>query len=764
MRGGKGAGGCATPPSVPDWADPPLSQPLHMRLHFRPGVLRLPLVLYALFSPFTLAAQDTSPDSLNARVLPEGAVVRLDGVLSEEFWDGVPVLDDLRQREPLSGEVPSERTEVRITFDDEAMYVGIVAFDRTPDDIVARVRQRDRIMSGEGFGISFEGDDVVSVVFDPFLDRRNGMLFATNPNGAQFDALLSNDGDEINSDWRGVWEVSVARSDEGWSAEFAIPWSTLRYPADSSRGWGFNVARMIQAEKEEVMWRSWELERAGFHRIGKAGRLTGLTGLPRPTMTVEVKPYALGGVRWTRPETGGDLMDETDAEVGIDLKSEVRPGLVLDLTVNTDFAQVEADDQQVNLTRFNLFFPEKREFFLENAGLFEFGQGGFGPPPFLMFFSRRIGITEAGPVPIVAGGRLTGRVGGQTVGLLSVATDGDAESAGEFFNVARIKRDVGESDYIGAMITDRRGDGPGNTVVGVDSRVLVTPTLLAEGFVARSFTEGVGGEGTALSAGLNYTTDLWGGFARFLQVGEGTEAASGFVSRTDYRNANFNLRRSFRPEILGLRKVDFRFGGSYATAVDGRFQERNGSVTANLSFLSGDYLTASVERGAEEVDEGFELADVLPVPNARYSTDEWSMRGSTAGSRIWSVEASVAGGDIYGGDLLRYGGSVTLAPVPALSFTTGFDRNHVELPSGELTADVTTLRLTWAFSTRITTNALIQYNSLADQLLSNVRFNFIHRPGSDLYLVFTEDRLDGPSGWTTQDRGFVVKLTYLMRL
>lgn len=732
---------------------------------FRSGVPRLLFASCVLVSPSAVSAQQPAQtDSLVAAPLPAGAAVTLDGRLDEAFWADVPLLDDLRQAEPASGEVPVEATQVRIAYDDDALYIGIVAADRTPGDIVARIRQRDRIMSGEGFGISFAGDDAVAVVFDPFLDRRNGMVFATNPNGAQFDALISNDGDEINSDWRGVWEVQARRGDDGWSAEFAIPWSTLRYPADSSRGWGFNVARMIQAEKQETMWRSWERQRAGFHRIGRAGRLTGLESLPRPTMTVEVKPYALGATRWTRPDDASGLVDDMEGEVGVDLKTEVRPGLVLDLTVNTDFAQVEVDDQQVNLTRFNLFFPEKRDFFLENAGLFDFSAGGFGPPPFLMFFSRRIGISEAGPVPIVAGGRLTGRVGGQTVGLLSVATDGSAESQGEFFNVARIKRDIGDSDYIGAMVTDRRGDGPGNTVVGVDTRMLVHPTLLAEALVARSFTEGVGGEGTAAALGFNFTTDLWGGFARFLQVGEGTQASSGFVSRTDYRNVNMNVRRSFRPSFLGLRKVDFRLGGNYASTVDGRFQERGSSLSTNLNFLSGDFLSASVDVGAEQVDEGFELAGELPVPNGRYDTRELSLRGNTADSRIWSIEGNAAVGELFGGDLVRYGAALTLAPTPALSFTTGFDRNEVELASGEFTADVTTLRLTWAFSTRMTTNALIQYNSLSDELLSNVRFNFIHRPGSDLYLVFTEERVEGADGWRTEDRGFVVKLTYLMRL
>ncbi len=703
-------------------------------------------------------------DSLPALRMPSGAVVHLDGLADESFWADAPVLSQLMQREPLEGVPATERTEVRVAYDDDALYIAVTAFDSQPDAIVARIRQRDRILSGRGFGLTFAGDDAVAVVLDPFLDRRSGILFATNANGAQFDALLTDEGDEINIDWQAVWDVASARIDEGWSAEFAIPWRTLRYPSDSGQGWGFNVARVIQRENEQVLWRAWEREGGGFEKVSRAGRLTGLVDLPRPGTNLEVKPYALGGLRWTRNQATGALVRDATSDFGFDLKSEIRPGLVLDLTANTDFAQVEVDDQQVNLTRFNLFFPEKRDFFLENAGLFEFGQTGFfGPPPFLMFFSRRIGIGGEGPVPILGGGRLTGRMGGQTVGLLSVVTDEAGGEEREVFNVARLKRDVGEASYLGGMVTDRRGNGPTNTVVGFDGRFVLHPTVIAEGFVARTFTEGVGGEGTAAMFGLNVTTDRWGGFLQLLQVGEGTRAGSGFVARTDIRNSQLNLRRSIRPGVFGIRKVDFRVNGQYQSTVDGRFQDREFGLSMGPNWDAGDNFSLGFTRGAEQVDRSFVLADSVPVAAARYDTDEWSFRGSTGGRRMWSLSANLRGGDLYGGDLLRYGGTFTLAPTPSFAFTAGFDRNDVELAGGAFTADVTSLRFTWALSTRVTTNALFQYNGLTDQLLTNVRFNFIHRPGSDLYLVFTEDREREDDVWRTEDRGMVVKLTYLVR-
>ncbi len=726
----------------------------------------------ALGGPLPLVAQGQIPigiDSVGALRVDDQAEFDFDGVLSEPFWERAEVLSDLRQREPLEGVPATERTEVRLAYDDNALYVGVLAFDRQPDAVVARIRQRDRIMSASGFGLSFQGDDAVAFILDPFLDRRSGILFATNPNGAQFDALITDEGAEINADWRGVWEVRATRTSEGWSAEFSIPWRTLRYPPDASAGWGLNVARVIQRENEQLLWQAWDREGGGFERMSQAGRLTGLEGLPRPRTNIEVKPYSLGGLRWTRADTGDPglpppLDRDPSGDVGVDLKSEVRPGLVLDLTVNTDFAQVEVDDQQVNLTRFSLFFPEKREFFLENAGIFEFGQQGFfGPPPFLAFFSRRIGIGAGGAVPILGGGRLTGRIGSQTVGFLSVATDEFGSRGREVFNVGRVKRDVGEANYIGAILTDRRGDGPANTVAGVDARVVIRPTLIADGFLARTFTEGAGGEGTTAYTSLNYTTDLWGGFFQGLQVAPGARANSGFIARTDFRSVQLNLRRSFRPGFLGIRKVDFRVNGRYDSTVDGRFQGREVGLSMGPQWDTGDSFNVSWNRGAEQIDDDFVLADSLPVPAGLYDDGQWSIRGSTGGRRPWSLSMNVSGSDFNGGDLLRFGGSVSLAPTPSVAFTAGFDRNDVRLPSGAFTADVTSLRFTWALTTEITTNALIQYNGLADEVLTNVRFNFIHRPGSDLFVVLTEDRLREGAVWRTEDRGLVVKLTYLMR-
>ncbi len=722
------------------------------------------LAVCAATVPARATAQDASVRALRLSE-EEAARFRLDGALGEDFWQRAEAVGQLRQQEPVSGAPASERTEVRMAYDQGTLYVGVMAFDSEPDRVVARILQRDRVMTA-GFpnGVAPAGDDVVALVLDPFHDQRNGVILATNPNGAEFDALITDEGKEINIDWRGIWEVAAQRTSEGWSAEFAIPFRSLRYPDSSGeRPWGLNVYRMIRRKNEQVLWQSWSRDGGGFHRISQAGDLMGLHDLPRTGLNVEVKPFALGG-RTQAPDASGGLQGSGELDAGLDVKAELRPGLVMDLTANTDFAQVEVDDQQVNLTRFSLFYPEKRDFFLENSGIFEFGVPGFfETPPYLMFFSRNIGIDEDGEVPILGGGRLTGRVGGQTVGLLSVRT-GDAHGrSGESFNVLRMKRDVGQSAYLGAMLTDRRGEGPRNTVVGLDGQVYVHPTTVVSGFFTNSFTEGPGGDDPAYQVAADFTGDVWGGYFQYFAVHPEATASSGFITRTDLQRTQLVGRRTFRPAWLGLRKMDLRISNQYQATTSGRFQDWSSGPFLIIEWNSGDSGDIRASLGESEVDLGFPLAGRVDVPAARYRADNVSASFTSSPSRPWAASASVSGSRFFGGDLRSAGGSFTLTPNPSLSVTAGINRSHVDLPGGSFTSNITTLRATYAFSTRMTLDALVQHNSLDDALVTNVRFNFIHRPGSDLFLVFTEARGVEGELWDLADRGLVAKVTYLMR-
>jgi hypothetical protein len=704
-----------------------------------------------------------------------GLRVDLDGRVTEVVWQRATVITGFRQRDPDEGESASERTEVRMAYDDRALYVAVVAYDSQPDEVVSRLMQRDKVLVPDGFGnggLQPASDDAFAILLDPFHDHRNGVVFATNPNGAEFEALLTDEGGGINVDWRGVWEVAGTRTDEGWSAEFAIPWRTLRYPDASDEPWGINFMRVIRRKNETSMWQSWEREGGGLQRVSRAGHLPGLTDLPRQGLNVEAKPYVLGARR-QEVDDAGVVSSSTEPAVGLDLKSEVVPGLLLDLTVNTDFAQVEVDDAQVNLTRFNLFFPEKRDFFLENSGVFDFGipSDPLSPPPYQMFFSRRVGISDDGEVPILGGARLTGRLGAQSVGFMSVATDAvpatfDTEAVErELFSVARIKRDVGESNYVGAMVVDRRGNEPTNTVAGVDGQFVIGRAWVGSFFGSRSFTEGEGGDDISYALRYQYFGEKWSSLLTHYGVGPGAQAGAGFITRTDYRKTEAYNGPVWRPDAFGLRQIQLFVGGAYASTMsDNRMQDWNVGYFMSNTWESSDQLTFFMNVAETVIDEEFDLSDDVIVPQGRYDNDHLGWFANTSSARVISVGSNGFISKFYDGSLVTLSTTLTAAFSSRLSVTPGFARNIVDVPGGDFIADVTSLRAAYAFSTRLLLNGLLQYNSLDSDFSTNIRLNYVHRPGSDLFIVFTENRGGDDFVWSRlSDRGLVAKLTYLIR-
>lgn len=705
------------------------------------------------------------------RLDPEaGERVRLDGRLDEAAWARAPAASGFRQREPREGAPATEPTEVRVLYDGRALYIGILARDGTPEAVVGRTRQRDRLMDRGFRSLSFQEDDGVAILLDAFHDHRNAVVFAVNPLGAKFDALVTDEGREVNVDWRGVWSAAAVRTDEGWSAELEVPFRSLRYPeVREAQTWGLNVLRLIRHRNEEVLWSAWSRTNEGFLKVSRAGHLTGLAELPRGGLNLELKPYALaGGVREV-PE-GADApspaTDDWDGQVdlGADLKYELRPGLVLDLTVNPDFAQVEADDEQVNLTRFSLFFPEKRDFFLENAGIFEFGVRGFGgPPPFLLFFSRRIGIEEGREVPVLGGLRLSGRAGRQTVGLLNVVTDAVDGLPAANHAVGRVQRDVGASGYVGAMAADLRQGELRNTAGGVDWALWPLPAILLEGFVAGTSTAGAGGDDLAYRVAVDHTGDRIGYLAEHLYIGPQANPALGFVTRTDIRRSDGSFRVSPRPPALGLRKVDFRLSGTHVLDAGGRLLDWDASFSAGPEWNGGEELRLSWTRNFARLDEPFELTRSVTVPAGDYDGWELGLSGSTARGKPLRLSGRASRSRFFDGTLTS--GSATLeASWPGVRASAGLTRSEAELPGGAFTADLVSVRGGWAPTTRFSADALLQYNSLDRRTSVNLRLRFIHRPGSDLFLVLNEERSGLGSAWNLRSRSLAVKLTWLVRL
>ena len=714
------------------------------------------------------AAQVVPLPDVDARRLPPGeaSALRLDGRLNETAWRDAPVASGFRQQEPFEGEPATEATEIRVLFDDATLYVGVLARDRSPDEVIARILQRDKLMD-VGFEEMprFAGDDALVIVLDAFHDHRNAVVLGTNPNGAEFDALITDEGREFNIDWRGVWEVAAQRTPEGWSAEFAIPFRSLRFPEASEEPWGFNVYRIIRRKNEEVLWSSWSRSNEGFTRVSRAGHIHGLTDLPRAGLNVELKPYVLGG---TTGELDSSERLDTDGEIdiGLDAKYEVRPGLVLDATLNTDFAQVEVDDQQVNLTRFSLFFPEKRDFFLENAGVFEMGvRGVFGePPPFLMFFSRRIGISEDGPIPVMGGLRLTGRAGRQTVGLINVVTDAKFDEPRANHAIARVKRDIGESSYLGAMVTDRRSTESWNSTGGLDWSFWPSSTLNVQGFAAGTATRGGGGEGAAYRLGVDYQTDLLGATARHLGVGPEATADLGFITRTDIQRTDLLLRLTPRPRVLGLRSLQFELGSNLVAGFSGGLQDWQTSLFVSPEWNTGDRMGFGIFRGSNKIDDAFDIGEGVIVSAGDYDANEFAFFASSTRNRAISLRSMAFLQSFFGGRVDTISNDLTATPNANLELTVGYTHNRVDVPTGSFTADLARLRVGYAFSTTLVANALLQYSEQDDELSVSVRINFIHRPGSDLFIVFNEERGSAASIWDVNTRAAAVKLTYLARL
>jgi hypothetical protein len=721
-------------------------------------VTGLLLLLFAFASP---------PDEPSVQAIRLDGELRIDGRLDEPAWAAAVPAAGLRQREPREGEPATEETEVRILYDARNLYIGVLCRDAEPDRLVAHVLQRDKLLEPGGYDgrHQFAGDDAVAFLLDPFRDRRNAFVFATNANGAEFDALITDESGAFNADWRTVWTVRAHRGSEGWSAELAIPFRSLRYPSTPPlEGWGFNVWRMIRRKGEQALWTAWSRNGGGFHRVSQAGRLEGLSGLPRARQSMEVKPHGLVGL--TQERRGGGLDTTGDFDVGLDAKWEIRPGVVADATIHPDFAEVEVDQAQVNLTRFDLFFPEKREFFLEGAGIFDFGWRGFDEtPPFLLFFSRRIGIADddEGPIPVRGGVRLSGRAGRQAVGFLDMFTGPGAGQPSANYGALRVKRDLRQNDYVGAMLVDRRDKADANTAGGLDASFWPTANLNVQTFVAHTWTRGPGGDGSAWRVSADYTSDRFGFLAQHLMVGPEADVRMGFVTRTDIRRTDAFGRYTLRPSGRGIRRVDFFLEGQHVVRTSGEKQDVGGGPVVKLELESGDSVNAYYFHGSTRLDAPFRLADRVPVPAGDYRVRSWSVSATSSTHRPISLAGEAEVLHTYGGRLSTLSASTRLARGAHFGLYMGFSRHRVTLPFGAFVADVGALRAVYAFSSRLVATALLQRNSLDGTLVTNLRLNFIHRPGSDLFVVFNEEWGDAAPRRRVANRGLAVKLTYLAR-
>ena len=718
--------------------------------------------------------------TIRAVRLSEG--IRLDGNLDEEVYRTVPPITDYVQNVPDVGQPATERTETWVLFDGSNLYIAARCYDSAPSsEWVADEMRRD--------SRQLRQNDTFGLMLDTFYDRRNGLTFYTNPLGAIADFETTNEGNP-NSDWNPVWDVRTGRFDGGWTVEMEIPFKSLKYPAGVAQVWGIQLRRVVRRKNEWNYITRVPLSAAGgqgsggIFRVSAAATLTSLE-VPAGSNTLEIKPYAIGGV--TTDRMADPVVDnDRSGDFGLDVKYGVTQNLTADFTYNTDFAQVEVDEQQVNLTRFSLFFPEKREFFLEGRGIYDFGRsggfggggggGGFGRglAPTL-FFSRQIGLQRGQVVPILGGGRLTGKAGAFSIGALNMQTDDETVSGARStnFTVLRVKRDLLRRSSVGMIYTGRSvslvGDGASHAY-GMDANFAFFENVNFNGYFAKTHTPDSTGKDTSYQARFNYAADRWGVEMDHLLVEDNFVPEVGFVRRDDFRRTFVSGRFSPRPAAIeSVRRFVFQTSLDYTLTADTNVLEtRQNQLRVATEFENSDQLRVDLTRSYELLEDLFEIADGVAIPVGGYTFSDVSLSYQLGAQRRTSGSFSVQRGAFFSGDITAVGftrGRLVLTP--QLSVEPGISINWVDLPEGSFTTNLVTTRVNYTFTPRMFFSGLLQYNSSNDTLTSNLRLRWEYQPGSELFVVYTEDRdtatLDPRRFSQTRNHGFVVKFNKLFR-
>ena len=712
-------------------------------------------------APHAGSAQETAAPPA-VRAAPLAGAIRLDGVPDEPVWLTADSITAFRQQDPAEGEPGTKRTVVRVLADGVGLYVGVWMDDDHPDRLVrAHVRRDDDL----------ESDDSFALLIDSQRDRRSGYVFGTNPNGMLFDGEVEN-AENLNTDWNGVWDVRTNVGATGWTAEFFIPWQNLRYPAGAT-ALGFNVERLMRRTNEAVMWTSWRRQQGLLHQENE-GTLVLPARLPSRGI-VEARPYVAASADGRSRAYGATGLDSVidaggaSAKAGIDAKVAVAPSLALDLTVNTDFAQVEADRQVVNLTRFPVFFPEQRQFFLESAASFQLGQSGRT----LLFHSRTIGLDTLGRVvPILAGARLTGRLGRERVGLLAVRTGG-AEDAVDA--VARVQHDVFSRGYVGAMATYQGGPGISGEALGAGADIAIPlqlhgQNLIPQAFVAATRPAAGGPWASAWRLFLDYPNDWADNFLAISRIEPGFDPALGFVRQSGVQRQTGAIHVFPRPGRWGIRRLlvaQFEF--DLSEHLDGSLDNASYTlIPIGAEMESGDAARLELSHTDDVPPDSFEIFPGAGLAPGRYGWNRATLALETAPTHPVVVALEGSAGGFYDGSARELQYELTLRLEPHV--IAGFDGawQWVRLASSAFTAQVHRLRLDYARDPRLNGTVFLQWDNESERLAVNGRLHWIPSPGSDAYLVWNSAWPTGLAGgipWRRPERSALIgKFVYYFRL
>ena len=738
---------------------------MSFNLHQFPEIRRYLFLLSFIFLFPICISSASEPIEYRAEAYRTFQSIEIDGDFNETDWQQAKPINRFVQTEPDEGVPITESTEVRILYDEKNIYFGFTCSSSHRDNIVANEMRRD--------AENLRENDNVFILLDTYNDKRNGVFFRINPLGAMQDIALTNSGDSQNSSWDAVWDCRSKINDTHWTTEITIPFSQLRFNRSDSMVWGVNFGRTIRQKKEEATWVpvSRQYGSRSKYRTANLGSLVGLAGIT-PSRRLEVLPYVLPGVNRIEGDEGID----SKFDIGLDLKYGLTSNLTADLTLNTDFAQVEADQEQVNLTRFSLYFPEKRPFFLEGAGLFDFGiprPSFFNPPPLLLFYSRRIGLEEGYAIPIMGGSKITGKVGPYGIGLLNVLTDEfhtDSSVTDEDdivdlsrtnYSVLRVTRDLFSGSSIGAIAINKQDTDTYNRAGGLDFAYRPNDSIDVRGLWARTYEEDVSVKNDAMYFGSTWRNSLLQFNGTYTFIGENFNPEVGFVRRQGSRRFRGQMRFTPWPRKFGIRRIFMGPEVDYILNQDDELETREFSLTNWFQLEQGSWINVEIRRTSEFLNEEFEIRDGVIIPIDDYDLTTFRTMIDTDEGRKISGRFGANYGTFFGGTNRGFDVQANFKPSGRLAFETQYQFNRVDLPNeAPFNVNIFGSRIVYSFTTTLFAKLFAQWNSDDEVISTNFLLNYIYRPGSDFYLVFNQIYDSDGTKTALEESTVVAKMTY----
>ncbi len=720
------------------------------------AILGVPVILNAQAKQGQSDITGPTPSLRIARAIRVDRAPLMDGTLNDSLWKTVEPIADFFQREPYEGQAPTEKTEVRILYTRHEVYIGILCRDSEPKKIVATELRRD---------LPQRLDDNFEILIDSTHDRRNAYVFQINPLGTQSDGLITEERHAEEQDydpgWDGVWTSAAQITDQGWTATVAIPFTTLNFTQSQNVIWGLNFKRFIRRKNEEDLWSAYRRV-FGITKVSEAGDLQGITDIGSGRLFI-VKPYALGGVDRLSNRPGTDFLHTG----GVDIKYGLRSNLVANLTLNTDFADTDVDQQQFNLTPYKIFFPEKRQFFLENAGVFDFSTGSED----LLFFSRQIGIdpVTGQEVPLNGGAKITGALGPYEVGLIEVSTRSDGPNPEANYSVVRAKRSLFGNSYVGIMGIDKES---GNVLDsydrtgGIDTRLVFFKNLVVHGYGAITGSPGISSGNSNVGGDVTYQNNWLDFLARRNKIGPNYNPEVGFVDRIDSNQSELEVNLKPRPKIRGIRELNFLAFIFHAPDTRGVLQTQEWQATFRSEFNNGAYTDDDiVDVFTQRLTEPFNIYKNIFIPPGMYHFARHQLTYGSGQDKRFTYNLFERFGTYYDGHLNEVHVRTNYRPTPRFSVSTTQSWNRFNLREGKFSVVLTGLQANYSFSRALTTSTLIQLNTANTQAVSaNIRLRYNYRPDSDLYVIYNVGTrfasLAAANPLQLREQRFVIKFTY----